>query len=247
MRLREIKAKTIISKSGVYDYTLNPYVGCGHGCVYCYARFMKKWTGHAENWGDFADAKITAPELLEKEAKSKKIKRVWMSGVCDPYQPVEKKYGLARKCLEIFAKYGWPVTIQTKSPLVLRDIDILGEMKNPEVCFSIATADEKTGEMFEPRAPAIGERIKALGILNSAGIGTSVMIAPLLPGFESLPELLKGKVKRVLVDRMNYNYADSVYKRHGLEYARKDGFFAKGAETLKAAFEKDGIDYKVLF
>jgi DNA repair photolyase len=88
MKIREIKAKSILSKSQVYDYALNPYVGCQHGCVYCYAKFMKRFTGHRETWGKFVDIKINAPELLAYEVKRKKVGRVWISGVCDPYQPL---------------------------------------------------------------------------------------------------------------------------------------------------------------
>ncbi len=84
MNIREIKAKSILSKSQVYDYALNPYVGCQHGCVYCYAKFMKRFTGHGERWGEFVDVKINAPELLAHEVKRKKVGRVWISGVCDP-------------------------------------------------------------------------------------------------------------------------------------------------------------------
>jgi DNA repair photolyase len=92
MKIREIKAKNILSKSQVYDYALNPYVGCQHACVYCYARFMKRFTGHKERWGEFVDVKINAPELLAFEVRKKKVGRVWISGVCDPYQPLEKSY-----------------------------------------------------------------------------------------------------------------------------------------------------------
>jgi DNA repair photolyase len=247
MQIQEIKVENIISKSKVYEWTLNPYVGCQHGCVYCYARFMKRFTGHREKWGEFVDVKINAPALLKEELKRKKIQRVWVSGVCDPYQPLEERYGLTRKCIEIFAENGWPVTIQTKSPLVLRDIEILKKLKDCQVVFTITTADESIRKMFEPQAPPVKKRIEALGILNSEGIETSVMIAPVLPGSEFLPELLKGKIKRVLIDRQNYHYADFVYIKHGMEYAKENGFFINKANKLKSGFEKDGIICQVLF
>ena len=154
MVVKEIMAKSILSKSRIYDYALNAYIGCSHKCAYCYARFMKRYTGHPEPWGDFVDAKVNAPELLAREVKKKTKGRVWISGVCDAYQPLEKKYQLTRRCIEILAKNGWPFTIQTKSPLVLRDIELLMTAKNIEVGFSIATADEKMRKIFEPGAPA---------------------------------------------------------------------------------------------
>lgn len=91
MIVREIYARSILSKSKVFDYTINPYVGCQHGCTYCYARFMKRTTGHKEQWGKFVDVKINAPELLRREIDRKTPGRVWISGVCDPYQLIEAK------------------------------------------------------------------------------------------------------------------------------------------------------------
>jgi DNA repair photolyase len=96
----EIQAKTILSVSKIYPYVINPYTGCQHGCSYCYARFMKRVTGHKEPWGEFVDVKINAPDLLRKEIQKKKREKVWVSGVCDPYQPLEATYRLTRQCLE---------------------------------------------------------------------------------------------------------------------------------------------------
>src|SRR5512137_96935 len=92
MIVKEIRSKTILSASKIQDYVINPYVGCQHGCRYCYARYIKKFTNHKEAWGDFVDIRINAPELLTVEIKKKKRGRVWVSGLCDPYQPLEKKY-----------------------------------------------------------------------------------------------------------------------------------------------------------
>src|SRR5512136_96683 len=123
--VREIQAKTILSVSKIYPYVINPYTGCQHGCSYCYARFMKRVTGHREPWGEFVDVKVNAADLLAVEVKKKRPATVWISGVCDPYQPLEARYQLTRQCLQILARVGWPVAVQTRSPLVLRDIDVL--------------------------------------------------------------------------------------------------------------------------
>ena len=96
MQIKEVKAKSILSTSQVSDYAMNPYVGCQHACVYCYAKFMKRFTGHREEWGAFVDVKVNAPELLAKEVLKKRPGQVWISGVCDPYQPLERKYRLSR-------------------------------------------------------------------------------------------------------------------------------------------------------
>lgn len=241
MIIREIKVKKILSRSKIYPYTINPYVGCQHGCSYCYARFMKRFTGHREPWGQFVDVKINASELLKKEIVGKKPGRVWLSGVCDPYQPLEAKYKITRQCLEVLAKNNWPVTIQTKSPLVLRDLDIFKSMKDLNVGLSIGTADETMRKMFEPLAPPIKSRIEALNKLHQAGISTYAMIAPILPGAEDLPEMLKGKIDKIILDRMNYHYADWVYKKYSLEDKKTDDYFSRMEQHLKSSFAKLGI------
>ena len=247
MLIREIHAKTILSKSQVSDYAVNAYVGCQHACVYCYAKFMKRFTGHQEAWGAFVDVKVNAAELLAKEIAKKKRGRVWISGVCDAYQPLERKYQLTRKCLEVLVRNEWPVRVQTKSPLVLRDLDILKQGRDVEVGFTITTADERMRKIFEPGAPPVMKRIEALMVLHRAGIRTFVMIAPLLPGADGLPELLKDSADHALVDRLNYHYADAVYKKYGMQWAMKDSFFRQKGEELRQAFERNGIPCQVLY
>jgi DNA repair photolyase len=247
MIVRQIYAKSILSKSRVFDYTINPYVGCQHGCTYCYARFMKRTTGHTEPWGEFVDVKINAPELLRKEIGRKTQGMVWISGVCDPYQPIEARYELTKKCLEILVQHDWPITIQTKSALVLRDIELLRQANNIEVGLTVTTGDESIRRLFEPNAPSIKERIKALNELHLAGVRTFAMIAPMLPEAEQLISMLRGKVDSILIDRMNYHYSDWVYRRYKLEGAMADDFFSRKSRELASAFKKQGIDCEVVF
>jgi DNA repair photolyase len=247
MIVREIYARGILSKSKIYDYTINAYTGCQHACTYCYARFMKRTTGHIEPWGEFVDVKINAPELLQKEINKKTRGGVWISGVCDSYQPLEAKYKLTRSCLEILVEHNWQFTIQTKSPLVLRDIDVLRKGSDIEVGFTITTADDNIRQLFEPNAPLINERIKALEVLHQAGIRTFAMIAPMLPGAGELPALLQGKVDSIMIDRMNYHYSDWVYRKYNLEAAMSDEFIHRIAKELADAFEKQGIECQVVF
>ena len=247
MIVKEVYAKSILSKSKVFDYSVNPYIGCEHGCTYCYARFMKRYTGHNEEWGEFADAKINAPSLLQAELKKKTVGRVWMSGTCDPYQPLEKKYELTKKCLMVLSKHAWPVTVQTKSSLVNRDVDLLRKIKDVEVGITITTADDGIRKAFEPNSPPISERIGTLMKLRSAGIRTFAMIAPLLPKAEDLPALLRRTTDHVLIDKMNYHYADWVYKKFKLQNAMTDDFFASKKKELASAFEKEKLPCQVLF
>ncbi len=241
MIIKEVSSKTILSKSQVYPYVINPYTGCQHNCSYCYARFMKRFTGHKEPWGQFVDIKINAPVLLRREISHKSPARVWVSGVCDPYQPLEGKYRLTRQCLEILAEQNWPVTIQTRSPLVLRDKNVLLGMPDLEVGFSITTADDAIRKIFEPNAPPIHSRIDALAELHDAGLRTFVMIAPILPRAEPLAELLAGKVDFYLTDRMNYHHADWVYRKHGLESQNTDQYFSSVEHVLSSTFARHGI------
>jgi DNA repair photolyase len=245
--IREIYARSILSKSKIYDYTINAYTGCQHGCTYCYARFMKRTTGHSEPWGEFVDVKINAPDLLQKEITKKARGKVWISGVCDAYQPLEAKYKLTRKCLEILVSYDWPITIQTKSPLVLRDVDLLKKASKIEVGFTITTADDNIRRLFEPNAPPTESRIKALDELHKVGIRSFAMIAPMLPGAGGLVSMLSGKVDYILIDRMNYHYSDWVYCKYNLEAAMRDEFFYRAAKELATSLEKRGIDCQVVF
>lgn len=241
MIIKEIHSKTILSASQVYPYVINPYTGCQHNCLYCYAHFMKRFTGHKEPWGQFVDVKINAPELLKREITRKKPGRVWVSGVCDPYQPLEARYKLTRQCLEILAENDWPVTIQTRSPLVLRDLDILITGRDFEAGLSITTADDSVRKLFEPAAPPIKERVRALDKLHQAGIRTFAMIAPILPGAEDLPAILAGKVDNVILDRLNYHYADWVYRKYGLEDKMTDDYFDRTERGLSSSFAELGI------
>jgi DNA repair photolyase len=247
MIVREIYAKSILSKSKVYDFTINAYTGCQHACTYCYARFMKRTTGHLEPWGEFVDSKINAPELLQKEVNKKPRGRVWISGVCDAYQPIEARYELTRKCLEILIARDWPINIQTKSPLVVRDKELIRKASDIEVGLTVTTADDNIRRLFEPNAPPIRERIRAMDELHQAGIRTFAMIAPVLPHAEELSALLPGKVDYVLIDRMNYHYSDWVYRKYKLESAMGDDFFCLTGKELVSAFEKQGIDCQIVF
>jgi len=247
MIVAEIQARSVLNASKIYDYTVNPYTGCAHSCSYCYARFMKRFTGHQEPWGEFVDVKMNAPDLLAREIRRKTPGKVWVSGVCDPYQPVEAEYEIARQCIQIIVENRWPLVVQTRSPLVLRDLDILASGEDVEVGMSVTTADDNVRRLFEPKAPPIAGRIDALERLHRAGVRTFAMVAPLLPGAEELPFLLAGKVYQVLIDRMNYGYGSWVYRRYGLGECQTDQFFQGTAQQLASAFEKAGVPSRVVF
>ncbi len=207
MIIREIQAKSIVSKSGIDGVSrcVNPYIGCAHGCAYCYASFMKRYTGHREPWGSFVDVKTNSAELLAKQIRKARGGNIFFSTVTDPYQPVEKVYRVTRSCLEVLSQSPFSVDILTKSPLVLRDLDVLKAFRSVEVGISITTDSDAVRREFEPNAPTIEERIEALRTLHTAGVATYAFIGPVLP---MSPEILGRKlgpyVHRVLIDRMNY-------------------------------------------
>ena len=238
--IREIKAKSILTKSGIpgVDYCINPYVGCSHGCRYCYATFMKKYTGHTEAWGSFVDVKINAPEILQKQLKRARMGRVMISSVTDAYQPIESKYKLTRQCLEILLQSQFPVDILTKSPLVLRDIDLIKKFKDIEVGITITTHDEKISRVFEPNAPSIIARIRTLKTLHDSRIKTYAFIGPVLPmNPEALSEKINPHVDSIIIDRMNYpSKTFTIYNRMNLSKWLDKDFIDDIIQRLKNGF-----------
>ncbi len=251
MKVKEVFAKTILTKTAItgFDYCLNPYVGCGHGCRYCYASFMKRFTGHLEPWGEFIDVKVNAPSLLKRQLKRAKQGVVALSTVTDPYQPIERKYQLTRKCLEALLEAQFSVNLLTRSPLCLRDIDLLKQFKNIEVGFSVTTHDEGIKKIFEPYSSTIHARIKALETLRREKIPTYAFIGPMLP-LEPKPlvAMLDGLIDEVLIDRMNYpNKVKAIYRKAKWEkYLEEDYFHLVGTE-LKEGFEKKGVCVSMIF
>jgi len=248
--VREIEAKSILNVSKIHDYCVNPYTGCEVGCIYCYAAlFMRRYSGHSEPWGEFVDVKVNAPALLAKQIVKSKRGTIWFASVCDPYQPLEERYALTRRSLEVLAGRDFPVEIQTKSARVRRDLDVIRRIPEVEVGFTIATNDETIAGMFEPRASPVGERVEVLREFKAAGVRTFAFAGPLLPGNpEKLATLLAGAVDRVLIDRMNYVPAvRAFYARHGLLDALSDTFFRKQSARLAKALRARGIVVETVF
>ncbi len=211
MLVREIHSKSILNKSGIADYCINPYTGCSHACAYCYARFMRRFSQHKEEWGDFVDVKVDAPQILARQMKAAKRGSIYLSSVTDPYQPLEKEYRLTRRSLEVLANYDSPVSIQTKSSLILRDLDVLKELAHCEVGFTITALDEEARRRFEPHSSPIGERLNALEILREAGISTYIFFGPMLPllseeNLEETIERFSMLADYIYFDKLNIKY-----------------------------------------
>src|SRR5512136_2468964 len=248
--VREIEAKSILNPSKIHDYCVNPYTGCQVGCVYCYAAlFMRRYSGHSEPWGQFVDVKVNAPALLAKQIVKAKPGTIWFASVCDPYQPLEERYALTRRSLEVLVGCHHPVVIQTKSARVRRDIDVIRRIPDVEVGFSIASEDETVIRMFERASSPVAERIEVLREFKAAGVSTYAFAGPLLPGNpEKLAALLAGAVDRVLIDRMNYVPAvKAFYARHGLLDALTETFFRTQSARLAKALRSRGIRVDKVF
>jgi DNA repair photolyase len=243
--VREIQAKSILSKSGIpgKKYCVNPYVGCGHGCLYCYATFMKRYTGHQEEWGQFADVRRNAAELLKRQIIRAKKGAILLGSVTDAYQPIEAEYEVTRACLKVLANISWPVEILTKSPLVLRDIDIMKGMRYLQVGLTITTDNDRIRKLFEPGAPSINERITALKVLHENGLKPFVFIAPMLPlNPEALAAQIAPYADRILIDQMNYRGKTSgVYRSHNLYRWLDDHFIVTIVDRLKIALKGKSI------
>ncbi|MCY3733301.1 MAG: radical SAM protein [Chloroflexi bacterium] len=163
-----------------YDYSLNPYVGCAFGCSYCYAAFFAQFDKQ-KSWGDWVRVKRNAALKLSRMRRSLDGKTIYMSSATDPYQPIERRLELTRSLLPTLAEKGAHLVVQTRSPLVTRDIDLLRTFDRVCVNLSITTDSEDVRRAFEPRNPPIADRLDAACELAEAGIPVAITMSPLLP------------------------------------------------------------------
>jgi DNA repair photolyase len=204
MAVIEIQAKTMLATishpDGVFGmkYNMNLYRGCQHQCIYCDSRSA---CYEIENFNHDVLVKVNALDLLEKELPRKRMKGVVGTGsMNDPYMPVEKQYRLTRRALELIARFGFGVHINTKSDLVLRDVDLLRAIArvHATVCFSISTADDELARKIEPGAPVSSVRFRAMRALADSGIAVGVCMMPVLPFLEDTPENITAIAERAV-------------------------------------------------
>ena len=198
----EIECKTIINKSTVrgwaWQYSINPYRGCQHACVYCFARGTHEYLGY-DSGRDFESrivVKLNAADVLRRELRRQSWKRdlILLGTACDPYQQAELKYGITRQLLGVMRDYAQPVHLLTKSPSVLRDRDLwvqLAQVADAQVAISIPTLDDAVWKKMEPGTAMPIKRFEALRELSAAGIPCGVMLAPIIPGLTDSEEHLE--------------------------------------------------------
>ena len=217
--IREIEVKSVLTKSNlpVGDYSVNPYVGCTHACKYCYACFMKRFTNHQEEWGTFLDVKYW-PEMKRPEKYAGK--EMFFGSVTDPYNPQEETYERTRSLLMQLAGSGIRLSIQTKSDLVLRDVDLIKTFPGARVGFSINTLDEEFKNDMD-QAVSIERRLAAMKKLHDAGIRTTCFISPIFPGItdcEKIIDRVKNQCNLIWLENLNLRGS---YKAVILDYIRE--------------------------
>lgn len=180
LKVKEVVARGYINPSKLpgFDYVINPYVGCPHRCMYCYAEFMKRFSSHDEPWGTFTDVKVRSTTVRPVDLQGK---NVFLSSVTDCYNPLEEKYGLTRRLLLQLKHSGANITILTKSALVTRDIDVFRQLPSVTVGLSVNTIDEALRREIEPCASTPLERLYALKTLRENGVKNWMHVAPVFP------------------------------------------------------------------
>ena len=187
----EVTAKSALSKSGLpeLDYALNPYMGCMHSCVYCFAIDFTSNARARDDWGGTVAVRTNLIDVLRREVRTARRGIVGISTITDPYQAIEGRYMLTRKAVKLLAENGFRVSIQTKSPLVVRDMDILTQHpRSIDVGMTVTTMDSKAWKLIEPGSPSPASRIKALSSIQSNGVKTWIFLGPILKGVNDARE-----------------------------------------------------------
>ena len=248
------------SKLPASDYVINPYVGCPHGCRYCYASFMKRFTGHTEPWGDFIDIKLCDKKINTKLLEGKTL---FLSSVTDCYNQYEEKYKLTQSILEQIKDVDCTVGISTKSKLITRDIDLLRQFKKLTVSMSINTLDESFRNDMD-NASTIAERLDTLKTLHENGIYTVLFMSPMFPyitDFKAIIERskdfideywfenlnLRGDYKATVMNYIQQNYLElydeykEIYNKNNRQY------WINLSQEIKGYCESNNINYKNYF
>ena len=256
--IKPVTVRSVITKSNlpVADYSVNPYVGCSHACKYCYASFMKRFTGHTEPWGDFLDVKDW-PKIKHPEKYAGK--ELFFGSVTDPYNPQEAVYERTRALLLQLKDSGAKISIATKSDLVLRDLDIIRSFPNARVSWSINTFDERFRQDMD-KAVSIERRLAAMETFYRAGVRTTCFISPIFPGITDVEKLigrvrnqchliwlenlnLRGSYKPVIMNYIEKNYPALMPLYRDIYYCGDRSYWHLLDARLKTFTTEIGLDY----
>ena len=257
-QIEEISVKSVLTRSNlpVSDYSVNPYVGCTHACVYCYASFMKRFTNHPEPWGDFLDVKRW-PAI--RNAEKYRGKELFFGSVTDPYVPQEAVHRRTRALLEELQGSGIRLSIATKSDLVLRDLDLIKTFPDARVSWSINPLDEPFREDMD-RAVSIERRLEAMRVFHEAGVRTTCFISPIFPGITDVEAIidrakeqcnlvwlenlnLRGSYKPVIFDYIRLKYPSLLPLYEEIYNQRRRDYWESLDCSLRAYAARIGLDY----
>ncbi len=264
MRITEniIHVKDYLAKSNLpaCDYVINPYVGCPHGCKYCYASFMKRFTGHKEAWGTFIDIK-----LCDKKIDLKKLegKSVFLSSVTDCYNPFEEKYEITRQIIGQLTNTDCEILISTKSNLILRDIELLKKLKHLKVSLSLNTLDENFKNDMDS-ASSVKDRLDTLKELHDNGIYTVLFMSPIFPYITEFKEIIKvssafvdeywfenlnlrGDYKNKILGYIADKYPELTGRYNNIYIYGDKGYWTDLSYEIDSYCLKNGIKYKNYF
>ena len=236
---KEIEVKDYLTKSNLpaSDYVINPYVGCPHGCKYCYASFMKRFTGHTEEWGTFVDVKRCSKAINQKKLKGK---TVFLASVTDCYNPYEEKYCVTQSILKQLLDVDCMVSISTKSSLILRDVELLKQFKDLSVAMSVNTLDEAFRKDMD-KASSIEERMNTLKVMHENGIHTVLFMSPIFPAITDYKEIIEKSrlfVKEYWFENLNLR---GEYKAEILKYINEK--YPQYADLYKQIYVDGKKDY----
>ncbi len=254
------KVKDYVTKSKIGEYAINPYIGCPHKCKYCYASFMKRFTNHPEEWGEFIDIKLCDKKINQGKLEGK---NVFMSSVTDCYNPYEAKYKITRNLLEQLIDVDCRLQISTKNKLILRDLDVLKQMKHLDVAMSVNTLDENFRKDMD-RASSIQERLQTLKTLYEAGIYTILFMSPIFIGiteWKAIIEETKEYINEYWFEDLNlrgaykYTILKYVEEKYPNVYPMYEEIYIKGNpqklinmdNEIKEYCHKNKINYRDYF
>lgn len=253
IKIEKIEVKNVITKSNlpVCDYSINTYVGCLHRCKYCYASFMKRFTGHTEPWGNFVDIKYWEPI---KNPQKYRGKSMFIGSVTDPYQPLEREYERTKKFLEEIKDNDISISIATKSDLILRDLELIKSFKNARVSWSINTLDDDFRKEMD-NAVSIDRRVECMKKFHDAKVRTTCFISPIFPGITDVKAIIKkcknycnliwlenlnlrGDYKVTIMNYIKEKYPD-LYPLYDQIYNKRDNTYWENLNKEIALFCKD--------
>lgn len=256
--VKEIHTKGILTKSNlpVSDYSVNPYTGCIHGCKYCYASFMKRFSNHSEPWGDFVDVKYWPPIKNPQKYTGQEL---FIGSVTDPYQPAEREHKRTRALLEQMQGSGCKISIATKSDLVLRDLDLIQTFPDARVSWSINTLNDDFRQDMD-QAVSIERRLAAMKAFHDAGVRTTCFISPIFPGITDIPSIirrvksqcnliwlenlnLRGGYKTVILDYITEKYPQLLPLYQSIYQKNSRSYWAQLDEEIRTFTAEEGLLY----